>query len=156
MENSYFCYMKITKVGDGAFLKLPLDLTAGLGRRLMRCPEEESIAQQIMLLIVSRRGEVIGKESYGSMIWDLEFHQTIKFKDWEEKVRESLMQAISEYEKRLKDVLVQVQLSEVDNDLTRKQPHLRRQATIHVSAVINATDQPFQFETTIYVSPLSQ
>lgn len=144
------------KHGGGKYLKLPLNLFDGLKGALKRCSEEESIAQQIMLLIVSRQGEVIGKESYGSIIWDLEFHQTIKIKDWEEKVQESLTLAIQDYENRLKDVQVQVQLSEVDDELKQQQPHLRRQAIIHVSAVITATDQPFQFETTIYVSPLSQ
>ena len=109
-----------------------------------------------MLLIVSRQGELIGKESYGSIIWELEFHQTIKFKDWEEIVRESLQQASVEHEKRLKKIVVQVRLSEADEEIQRQQPHLRRQAIINVSAVIDATDLPFHFETIVYVSPLSQ
>lgn len=144
------------KHGGGKYLKLPLNLFDGLKGALKRCSEEESIAQQIMLLIVSRQGEVIGKESYGSIIWDLEFHQTIKIKDWEEKVRESLQQAITEHERRLNHIEVGVFLSEVDEDMQHQQPQLRRQAVINVSAVIDATDQPFHFETIVYVSPLSQ
>lgn len=140
----------------GEYLKLPLNLSEGLGNNLSRCSQEESIAQQIMLLIVSRRGEVAGKESYGSIIWELEFHQTIKIKDWEELVRESLQQAITEHEKRLKHIEVGICLSEVDEDMQHQQPQLRRQAVINVSAVIDATDQPFHFETIVYVSPLSQ
>lgn len=147
---------KISMTLGGEYLKLPLDLSQGLGGKLDRCSQEESIAQQIMLLIVSRQGELIGKESYGSIIWELEFHQTIKFKDWEEIVRDSLQQAIVEHEKRLKKIVVQVRLSEADEEIQRQQPHLRRQAIINVSAVIDATDLPFHFETIVYASPLSQ
>ena len=76
---------KISMTLGSEYLKLPLNLSQGLGGKLERCSQEESIAQQIMLLIVSRQGELIGKESYGSIIWELEFHQTIKFKDCDKK-----------------------------------------------------------------------
>lgn len=52
-----------------SYLKIPIDLKAAVSGKLERCSYEESIAQQIMLLIVSRYGEVTGKESYGSVIW---------------------------------------------------------------------------------------
>ena len=51
-----------------SYLKIPIDLKAAVSGKLERCSYEESIAQQIMLLIVSRYGEVIGKESYGSVM----------------------------------------------------------------------------------------
>lgn len=61
-----------------SYLKIPIDLKAAVSGKLERCSYEESIAQQIMLLIVSRYGEVTGKESYGSVIWELEFSQLVK------------------------------------------------------------------------------
>lgn len=140
----------------GAFLKLPLNLSEGLGDSLRRCSQEESIAQQIMLLITSRQGEVIGKDSYGTIIWELEFHQAIKFRDWEERVRESLHQAITEHEKRLTHINVKVHLSEVNETIQDQKLQLRRQAVIKVAATIDSTNQPFHFETIVYVSPLSQ
>ena len=51
------------------------------------CSYQESIAQHIMLLILSHHGEVIGREDFGSMIWDLEFNQLVKISDWEEGVK---------------------------------------------------------------------
>lgn len=71
-------------------------------------PPEESIAQNIMLLIVSHPGEIFGKYEYGSIIWELEFNQLVKVRDWEETVRNSLVQSIKAYERRLKDVRVDV------------------------------------------------
>lgn len=86
------------------YLKLPLDLSEGLHGQLQRCSYEESIAQHIMMLIVSQYGEVEGKEDYGSIIWDLEFNQVLKNADWEEKVRKSLEATLTKYESRLKDI----------------------------------------------------
>ena len=39
-------------------------------------------------------GEVIGREDFGSMIWDLEFNQLVKISDWEEGVKNSLIKTI--------------------------------------------------------------
>ena len=66
------------------YLKMPLQLQSAVAKKLQRCSYQESIAQHIMLLILSHHGEVIGREDFGSMIWDLEFNQLVKISDWEE------------------------------------------------------------------------
>ena len=133
-----------------SYLKIPIDLKSAVNGKLERCSYEESIAQQIMLLIVSRYGEVVGKENYGSVIWELEFSQLVKISDWE-----SLLQAITTYEERLKDISVSVVLSEIDDE-NKKETHVRRKAQIAVKGKIVSTDQPFHFNTLVYISPLSQ
>ena len=139
-----------------SFLKLPLDFSSALRGKLSRCLLAESIAQQLMLLIVSHPGEVLGREDFGSVIWELEFNQLVKVRDWEETVRNSLMQSITAYERRLKDVRVDVHLSEIEEDLLGKNPNIRRQANITIHAQIESTDIPFVFNTLVYISPLSQ
>jgi bacteriophage gp25 protein len=67
-----------------------------------------------MLIIVSHPGEVLGREDFGSVIWELEFHQLIKIKDWEENVRSSLLESILRSEPRLRDVSLEVRLAEID------------------------------------------
>ena len=47
------------------YLKLPLDLSGALNGQIQRCSYEESIAQHLMMLVVSRHGEVEGREDYG-------------------------------------------------------------------------------------------
>ncbi len=51
------------------YLKMPLQLQSAVAKKLQRCSYQESIAQHIMLLILSHHGEVIGREDFGSMIW---------------------------------------------------------------------------------------
>ena len=120
----------------------------------------ESIAQQLMLLIVSHPGEVLGREDFGSVIWELEFHQLVKIKDWEEEVHNSLLDSILRYEPRLREVVLEVRLAEIDDDtdedIKSKHPYVRRRASIRVQGVIDNTDEPFSFQTQVYISPLSQ
>ena len=138
-----------------SYLKIPIDLRSAVTGKLRRCSYEESIAQQIMLLIVSHYGEVTGKENYGSVIWELEFSQLVKISDWENKVQESLTLAINRYEQRLNDVDVSVILSEIDAE-DKKNIHVRRKAQKTVKGKIRITGQPFYFSTLVYISPLSQ
>lgn len=138
-----------------SYLKIPIDLQSAVNGKLERCSYEESIAQQIMLLIVSHYGEVASKEDFGSAIWELEFSQLIKTSDWESQVQESLQKSICSYEQRLKEVNVSVILSEIDDE-NKKNIHIRRKAQITVTGKICSTDQPFHFTTLIYISPLSQ
>jgi len=138
-----------------SYIKLPMNLHAAVNGKLKRCSYEESIAQQIMLLIVSHYGEVVGRENYGSAIWELEFNQLVKINEWEEMVQISLIKAIQLYEKRLKDVSVKVVLSEIEDE-NKKNIHVRRKAQITVTGNIVSTDLPFHFNTLVYISPLSQ
>ena len=138
------------------YLKLPLDLSRTLNGQMQRCSYEESIAQHIMMLIVSRYGEVEGKEDYGSVIWDLEFNQVLKNADWEEKVRQSLEATITKYESRLKDIHVRVELTEVEEDVRNKFPNARQRVRVWVNGVRVRNDQQFNFNTHLYISPISQ
>lgn len=138
------------------YLKLPLDLSRTLNGQMQRCSYEESIAQHIMMLIVSRYGEVEGKEDYGSVIGDLEFNQVLKNADWEEKVRQSLEATITKYESRLKDIHVRVELTEVEEDVRNKFPNARQRVRVWVNGVMVRNDQQFNFSTHLYISPISQ
>ena len=138
------------------YLKLPLDLSRTLNGQMQRCSYEESIAQHIMMLIVSRYGEVEGKEDYGSVIWDLEFNQVLKNADWEEKVRQSLEATITKYESRLKDIHVRVELTEVEEGVRNKFPNARQRVRVWVNGVMVRNDQQFNFSTHLYISPISQ
>ena len=138
------------------YLKLPLDLSRTLNGQMQRCSYEESIAQHIMMLIISRYGEVEGKEDYGSVIWDLEFNQVLKNADWAEKVRQSLEATITKYESRLKDIHVRVELTEVEEDVRNKFPNARQRVRVWVNGVMVRNDQQFNFNTHLYISPISQ
>lgn len=139
-------------------IKLPINFSSIIkGQEPNSCSLEESIAQSIMMQITSRYGEVAGRPDFGSDIWELEFNQLVKVYEWEEKVKQSLLRTILVYEKRLYDVDVTVNLSEFENESSvRIKSDIRRKADIFVRGMILYQDVPFHFNTTIYISPLSQ
>lgn len=140
------------------YIKLPINFSNALkGNRKDTCSLEESIAQFIMTQITCRYGEVAGKPDFGSEIWNLEFNQLVKIYEWEEKVKKSLFNTIEKYEKRLTNIEVNVSLSEIDNEVqTKGYSEIRRKAIIFVNGNIIHSGVPFHFNTTIYISPLSQ
>ena len=138
------------------YLKLPLDLSAALGGQLERCSYEESIAQNIMMMIVSKYGEAESKDDYGSVIWNLEYNQTVFNQDCEENVKKSLEKTIVKYEHRLKNIEVNVELTEVEEEIRNKYPNARRRVRIGVRGLLILNDNPFYFNTYLYISPLSQ
>lgn len=138
------------------YLSIPLRLQSAIDKKLPRCSYQESIAQHIMLLILSHNGEVIGREDYGSMIWELEFNQLVKIRDWEEGVRNSLIETIRKYEKRLRNIDVDVTLMEIEEENMNKISHIRRRAQIRVTGIMDKTNERFNFTTSLYISPLSQ
>ncbi|APU09425.1 hypothetical protein KLA_16612 [Cellulophaga geojensis KL-A] len=140
------------------YLKLPIDFSEILmNKSADRCSKVESIAQHIMMMITSRYGEVVGRDDFGSKIWELEFSQLVRIQDWEEQVENSLTEAIIKYEARLKDIKVAVVLSEVDDNLSNSEnTQIRRKSQITVKGKLVENDMDFNFSTLIYISPLSQ
>jgi len=141
------------------YIKLPLDLySMAKGAPNKTCSLEESIAQYLMMQITCRYGEVVGKQDFGSAIWELEFNQLVKIYEWEETVRKSLEDTIRKYEKRIINLDVNVDLSEVDTDISLSKgfSEIRRQAIISVSGNLKHSGVKFNFNTTLFVSPLSQ
>lgn len=140
------------------YLKLPINFSSLLKKeKPSYCSLEESIAQSLMMQITSRYGEVAGRPDFGSDIWELEFNQLVRVYEWEEDVKQSLIKTIKLYEKRLYEVEVDVRLSEFEKESSlRLQSEIRRKADIYVTGKIIFKDIPFHFNTTIYISPLSQ
>lgn len=140
------------------FLKLPFDLSGVvLGKPAATCSRQESIAQFIMLIVTSKYGDLPGSNDFGSEIWELEFQQLVNAHDWEQDVGSSIKRAIVNYEKRLRAVNVKVRLEEVeDMGMAIRSYGVRRQAKIYVNGIMKGTDKHFNFNTTIFVSPLSQ
>ena len=137
------------------YLKYPVNFTSLLrGSQENFCKIEESIAYNIMMIITTSFGEIPETPSYGSIIWDLEFNQHIKKRDWEDLVRKSLLKSITEFEKRLSLSEVSIVLEEVDDK--ELSSSIRRKANIVVKGSIIESLIPYSFHTKLNISPISQ
>jgi phage baseplate assembly protein W len=118
------------------------------------CSLEESIAQNLHLLVSTYHGESAFAEDYGCSIWDEEFKTQLDIK-WKDEVRKSVMNAIEKFELRLALSDVKVELSDHES---RQQTglRLRRKLIITISGTIRKTNEKFNFKKVLFISPLSQ
>jgi phage baseplate assembly protein W len=118
------------------------------------CSLEESIAQNLHLLVSTYHGESAFAEDYGCSIWDEEFKTQLDIK-WKDEVRKSIMNAIEKFELRLALSDVKVELSDHES---RQQTglRLRRKLLITISGTIRKTNEKFNFKKVLFISPLSQ
>ncbi len=140
------------------YLKYPVNFKSLLkGSQENFCKIEESIAYNIMMIITTSFGEIPETPSYGTIIWDLEFNQHIKKRDWEDLVRKSLQESIFEFEKRLILSEVSISLDGIDDtELSSSIRSIRRKANIVVKGSIIESLIPFNFHTKLNISPISQ
>ncbi|WP_196892287.1 GPW/gp25 family protein [Aureivirga marina] len=141
------------------YLKLPLQFSDVIkGKKQAKCSFEESIAQHIMIQVLSQYGEVVCRKDFGTEIWELEFNQQLKSYKWEESIKKSIIRSLTKYETRIKNIDVEVKLSEVEFRESRYSAYnqVKKKANIYVYATIIQSGEPFKFHTSLFVSPLSQ
>jgi len=120
------------------------------------CNYDRSIAQHIFTILTTRFGEHRYDRTFGSEIWDTDFETIANVNTWKEKVRQSVDTAINKHEKRLKQITVNVDLSEeeirspITDILSTKK---RLQLIIRGKTILTGED--FVFETKLFISPLS-
>jgi phage baseplate assembly protein W len=106
-----------------------------------------SISQYIELIIFTRYGEHRFKPDFGCEIWDLDFELIISESMWEEKLRQSLLRSITQYEKRIYDVNKFYPLRNVSE--------IKKKVEIVVSGKMQQTGENYVFTTSLFLSPLS-
>ncbi|PST83459.1 hypothetical protein C7T94_12920 [Pedobacter yulinensis] len=116
----------------------------------------KSISNNIQLIIFTRYGEHRFNPDFGCEIWDLDFELIVSETIWEEKFRKSLFRSITEYEKRLYDVTVEVKMSEVEKFYPQRNvTEIKKKVDIVVKGKINSTGEKYFFSTALFLSPLT-
>jgi phage baseplate assembly protein W len=116
----------------------------------------KSISQHIELIIFTRYGEHRYNSDFGCEIWDLDFELIISETTWEEKFRHSLLKSIVNYEKRLYDIEVDIQMTEVEKTLSVNNiTEIKKKVDITIRGRLQLTGEKYYFKTALYLSPLS-
>ncbi|MEK6512479.1 GPW/gp25 family protein [Myroides odoratimimus] len=143
---------------QNTFYKFPFnpELAMSEGASLPTCSLAESIAQNVMLLVLTRKGENRFNPDYGNAVWDLEFDNAVTLVEWERVFEESLLDQIKKYEPRIIFPKIQVHMEYVEHNYgTRDFVEIRKKAKIGVNAVLTDIGELFTFSTHIYLSPMS-
>lgn len=121
-----------------------------------RCDVGESIAQNIMLLITTKKGENRFDEDYGNDVWNVEFDNGISSTAWENIFVNSLRRQIAHYEQRISNPQISAKVSYVEHTYeTRHLTEMKKRVQIYISAVLEATGENFNFSTELFLSPMS-
>ena len=139
------------------YYKIPFNLgTVMDGLELPQASLQESIAKNLELIIMSRFGEHRSDPSFGCEIWDLDFELIVSAGLWEEKLRQSLLRSVTTHEHRLSDTRVNVSISDIEKtNFLNQSTEIKKRVNITVTGTILKTGVAFNYQTNMFLSPLS-
>ncbi|HTE02127.1 MAG TPA: GPW/gp25 family protein [Mucilaginibacter sp.] len=140
------------------YYKIPLKLSNVLeGNELPACNISDSITKNLELIIMTKYGEQRSDNTFGCGIWELDFEIITSQNLWEEKLRQSLLESIKKHETRLSNVIIAVTITELQKQSFFKQyPEIKKCVEISINAIIKKTGVDFNFDTNLFLSPLSK
>jgi len=137
------------------FLKLPLKFEQLFnGHKLNTCNVKDSIARNLHLLITTFLGENKQDVQYGSQFWDNDYDIHLSNDRRREVVMNSLKTQIRDYEKRLLNVTIDVNVKQAEFK-TNTGSQLRRKIEIIINGSVARSKEPFRFQTGFFIGPLS-
>lgn len=136
------------------FLQIPLQ--AGLVTRqkeLKRSTLTESVADMIHLITITHFGENKQDESFGNELWENDFETIDNVQAFKEKLAESLQIAVTQHERRLSGIKVNVGFEQVMTTVYNRRVRQRIQITIE--GTLRKTNEPFIHNEVFFMGPLS-
>ena len=135
------------------YYRLPLDLATILERQqLPRCSVQESIAQHLYLMLTTYFGESRFEPAFGCQVWEQDFEAMTTMR-WKDDVQHSVEQAILDYEPRLVRPRAQIAVSDFESKNVGQR--VRKRLEVVVTAALHRTNEPFTFQASLFVAPLS-
>ncbi|QDP84774.1 GPW/gp25 family protein [Chryseobacterium sp. SNU WT5] len=120
------------------------------------CDIAESIAQNIMLLIITKKGENRYDDQYGNDVWNLEFDNGVSTAVWENVFIKSLKRQIADYEPRILSPEIKAHIIFVEHNYdTREFTEIKKKVKIAINAKLESTGEQYNFVTELFLSPMS-
>ncbi len=137
------------------YYTLPLRLDEILQKKMhVQCSLQESVAQNLFLLLTTNFRESRFDVSYGCSIWEEDFsiHSTNR---WKDEIVKSVTVTVAEYEKRLVNIRVRVEMEDHEFSLGDHNRRIKRRLGIWIDGLLTQTNEKFEFYKSFYISPLS-
>jgi len=119
-----------------------------------RCTLQQSVMQNLHLLLTTAFGEFPADESFGCGIWDNDFDNLTSAPKIKEHMRQSILQAVLEHEKRLGRVRVElfIQQEELPEAKGRR---VKKRIEITIKGILQLTNEDFTYRDSFFLGPLS-
>ncbi len=137
------------------FYSLPLALDQVIHQReLIKCSLQKSIEQHLHLILTTAFGELPGDEAFGCCIWDNDFDIVTSGHSLRESLRQSILESIKQYERRLCNVRVELAIrqQELQVDIGRQ---IKKKVEISIAALLQSTNEKFSHRYNFFIGPLS-
>jgi len=136
------------------FLQIPVqtDLVTRK-KQLKRCSLNESVAGMMHLITVTHFGENKQDESFGSELWEYDFENIDNVQAFKEKLSGSLLKVITQHEKRLNAVRVNIGFDQVLTTVYNRR--VKQRISIGIEGTLRKTNEPFTHHEVFFMGPLS-
>ncbi len=125
------------------YYSLPLALNKLFYKEpLAKCSLPQSVHQNLHLILTTAFGELANDENFGCSIWNHDFDNVTCDNKMKEKLRQSLLSSIHEYEKRINNVRIDLLMGQEEIPANLRGYHVKRVIQITISGVLNATNEP--------------
>jgi phage baseplate assembly protein W len=137
------------------FYSLPLQVEMLLDRHEHpRCSLQQSVVQNLHLLLTTAFGEFPADETFGCSIWDNDFDNITSAPKIKELMRQSILQSVQEHETRLSKVRVELMMQQEELP-DYKGRRVKKRIEITITGILQLTNEKFAHRDTFFVGPLS-
>lgn len=144
---------------NSIYYKLPLDFSSVFtedGKKMQICNEVESIDQYIELLLTTCPGEHKFNKKFGCRIWEMDFENVVSRKEWEDNFMAYITESVRIFEKRLKDISVDISVNDVvRKDHTLQTTAIKKEVIVMIESRLVSNNEPCRFRYALYLGPLS-
>lgn len=138
------------------FYSLPMAVENVMHKReLAKCSPEQSVMQHLHLLLTTAFGEFPADEDFGSGVWDNDFDIVTSAHKLKELIRQSLLVSVTEQERRLGNVRVEILMKQEETPSLKGGRRLKKKIDITITGVLKLTNERFAYKDSFFVGPLS-
>jgi len=116
---------------------------------------KQSIVNFIHLIMTTHYGECSFDEYFGCSIWDIDFDNLANTNKLKEEIANSLLENISKKERRLKNIRVDVKITQHEFKGIKNKNRVKKRLDVKVSGKITQTNESFFCTEQFYIAPLS-
>lgn len=146
-------------MNSGRYYKLPIRFDSVFNEEtenMGTCSEVNSIDQYIELLLTTCPGEHKFNKNFGCRIWDMDFERVVSRSKWKDDFTICILEAVQLFEKRLKDVTVQINIKDVTReDYTLQTTAIKKEVMVYIDSHLVSNNEPCKFQYALYLGPLS-
>ncbi|MCJ7448173.1 MAG: GPW/gp25 family protein [Bacteroidales bacterium] len=136
------------------FLQIPVQTELITRKKqLKRCSLNESVAGMMRLITITHFEENKQDDSFGNELWEYDFETIDNVQAFKEKLSESLQKSITQHEKRLNAVRVNVGFDQVLTTVYNRR--VKQRIQIGIEGTLRKTNEPFAHHEVFFMGPLS-